>query len=373
MLTPADAQSLAANILPTAVERFVNGAAGNGLTHRANRAALDQVRLVPRTLVDVSSVSTASRLLGRNGAQPVAVAPMAYQRAIHPDGELATARAARDSDVPFTVSMFSSHSVEEISAVGATTWLQLYWLRDRGHTLELVRRAEAAGCTALMLTVDTPRMGRRLDDMRGAFTLPDGVTAAHFDRLPHGGPNTPQPGVSEVAAQTASVVDPSLNWADIDWLRERTALPLILKGVLDPSDAQRAAQRGVDAVVVSNHGGRQLDGALPSTDALPAVAEAVTGHCEVLLDSGIRSGTDVLKALALGATGVLLGRPALWGLAAGGGDGVLRVLRLLHQELEHAMALAGCPDTSAAAHLRTVIGAHPTLHGVSTADLEGAR
>jgi 4-hydroxymandelate oxidase len=355
LLTPADAEALAAGVLPAAVERFVGGAAGAELTLRANRAAFDRLHLVPRVLTDVSSVSTARSLLGTDSALPVAVAPMAYQKAVHPDGEAAAARAARDAGVPFTACTFSSTPLEDITATGAATWFQLYWLRDRGHTEELLRRAEAARCRALMLTVDTPRMGRRTADMRGAFTLPDGVSAVHFGERPDGVPRTASGGVSAVAAQTAHVVDPSLNWSDLDWLRARTRLPLVLKGVLDPADAERAAACGVDALVVSNHGGRQLDGALPALDALPAVARAVAGRCEVLLDSGIRSGTDVLKALALGADGVLLGRPVLWGLAAGGHQGVLRVLHLLGEELESALALAGCPDLAAAARLRTAV------------------
>ncbi|WP_228121124.1 alpha-hydroxy acid oxidase [Streptomyces fagopyri] len=368
LLTPADAEEHARLALPPTVERFVNGAAGTGLTLRANREALDRVCLVPRVLTDVSSPVTAGRLLGVDAKMPVAVAPMAYQRAVHEDGELATAGAARDLGVPFTVSMFSSHSVEEIAAVGATMWFQVYWLRDRGRTVELLRRAEAAGCVAVMLTVDTPRMGRRLDDLRAGFSLPDGVKAAHFRDLSGPGPGDPTPGVSEVAAQTAALVDPSLSWSDIEWLREQTRLPLILKGVLDPLDARRAVRHGVDAVVVSNHGGRQLDGAVASVDALPAVAEAADGCCEVLLDSGVRSGTDIIKAVALGATGVLLGRPVLWGLAAGGGEGAKHVLRLVQEELEHALALAGCPDLGAASRLRTV-----TADGRTGAVLERAR
>ncbi|MFI5758585.1 alpha-hydroxy acid oxidase [Streptomyces sp. NPDC051569] len=358
MVTPADAEGPAAQMLSGAVQGFVNGAAGDGLTLRANRAAFDQVHLVPRVLADVSATSAAGRLLGRPSDLPVAVAPMAYQRAVHEGGELAVAEAARDSGVPFTVSTFSSHTVEEIAAVGGTLWFQLYWMRSRERTMELVRRAEAAGCAALMLTVDTPRMGRRPADLRGGFTLPDGVTAAHFERHDDGraGTGTGLPGDSEIAAQTATLVDPSLSWADIEWLRERTSMPLILKGILDPADAGRAVRCGVDALVVSNHGGRQLDGALPSLRALPAVAEAVAGRCEVLLDSGVRSGTDILKALALGASGVLLGRPVLWGLGAAGGEGAARVLRLFGEELEHAMALSGCPDLAAVARLRSVPG-----------------
>ncbi|MFE9633662.1 alpha-hydroxy acid oxidase [Streptomyces sp. NPDC006463] len=352
ILTPADAQALAAGILPASVERFVDGAAGAGLTLDANRTALDRLHLVPRVLTDVSTTSTAATLLGAPTTLPAAVAPMAYQKAVHPMGELGAARAASAAGIPFTACTFSSTPIEDITATGVTTWFQLYWLRDRGLTRDLLARVEAAGVQALMLTVDTPRMGRRLADLRAGFTLPAGVTAAHFalgaDGLPAGG----RDGVSAVAAQTAHLVDPSLSWADLEWLHAQTTLPLVLKGVLDSQDADRAAEGAVAGLVVSNHGGRQLDGALAAADALPYVVEAVADRCQVLLDSGIRSGTDILKALALGADGVLLGRPVLWGLAAGGEAAVRRVLGLFQEELEHALALAGCPGPAAAARLR---------------------
>jgi 4-hydroxymandelate oxidase len=359
LLAPADARGPASAALPPMIERFVNGAAGAGLTLRANRAALDGIGVVPRVLRDVSATGTATTLLGSPCAVPAAVAPMAYQHAVHPEGELAVARAARDAGVPFTVSTFSSVPVEEVAAVGGTTWFQLYWLRDRGMTAELLSRAQSAGCAALVLTVDTPRMGRRTADLRGSFRLPDGVRAAHFDRRTDGIPDAARSGVSAIAAQTAGLVDPSLSWRDLEWLRARTGMPLVLKGVLDPRDAATAAELGVDGVVVSNHGGRQLDGAPPAVSALPAVADAVAGRCEVLFDSGIRSGTDILKALALGAGGVLLGRPVLWGLALGGQAGVHRVLDLFRTELHSAMALAGCPDLAAAAALATTDGPLP--------------
>ncbi|SEN18789.1 alpha-hydroxy acid oxidase [Actinacidiphila rubida] len=359
LLAPADAEGPASAVLQPMIERFVNGAAGDGLTLRANRAALDAICVVPRVLRDVSATDSSTVLLGAPCAVPAAVAPMAYQHAFHPDGELAVARAARDAGMPFTVSTFSSVPVEEIAAAGGTTWFQLYWLRDRGVTADLLARAESAGCSALVLTVDTPRMGRRQADLRGSFRLPDGVRAAHFDGSADGLPAAARTGVSAIASQTAGLVDPSLSWRDLEWLRERTRLPLVLKGILDPRDAAAAAGLGADAIVVSNHGGRQLDGAQPAITALPAVAAAVAGRCEVLFDSGIRSGTDILKALALGAGAVLVGRPVLWGLAAAGQAGVHRVLDLFRTELHNAMALAGCPDLAAVAGLATTGGPVP--------------
>ena len=345
----ADFERLAAAVLPAEVRDFVAGGAGGETTLNANRAALDRVFLRPRVLRDVSRCGTAATLLGRPVGMPVATAPVAYQRLLHPDGEAATARAAAAAGVPFVVSTLSSIPVEEVTAVGGDVWFQLYWLRDTAQTLDLVRCAEDAGCSAIMLTVDVPWMGRRLRDVRNGFTLPAHVRAANLGT--GDAAHTRRPGASAVAAHTAQAFSPTLTWESVAVLRRHTRLPLILKGILTPQDALHAVEFGVDAIVVSNHGGRQLDGALPSITALAEVAPAVGGACEVLLDSGIRSGTDVLRALALGASGVLLGRPLLWGLAAGGEAGALRVLELLAEELRDALGLAGCPGVAAAATL----------------------
>jgi 4-hydroxymandelate oxidase len=364
-LSVQDAERLAAADLPLEVWDFVAGGSGTEQTLAANRAALDRVYLLPRVLTDVSACSTRAQFLGAAASMPVAVAPMAYQGMVHADGELGLARAADAAGIPFTAGMLSSYPLEQIAAVGGVTWLQLYWLRDRGVTRELVQRAEQAGCRGLMLTVDVPRMGRRIRDLRNGFAVPPGVMAAN---LGTGGTTlrrTGVPGTSAVAAHTAALFDSSLSWPDVEWLRGQSALPLILKGILDPGDARRAADQGVDGLVVSNHGGRQLDGAVPSITALPAVSAAVDGRCAVILDSGIRSGTDVLRALALGASGVLLGRPALWGLARGGEAGARQLIGLLQQELENAMMLAGCRDVASVAALHTV------TQGESTATRAG--
>ncbi|MFD9906164.1 alpha-hydroxy acid oxidase [Streptomyces sp. NPDC059063] len=347
--------------LPHDVADFVAGGSGRERTLAANREAFDRLFVTPRVLRDVSRCTTDATLLGRPTRLPVALAPVAYQRLLHPEGELAAARAARAAGVPFTVATLSSVPVEEITAVGGTVWFQLYWLRGARRSLDLVRRAEDAGCAALMLTVDVPWMGRRLRDVRNGFALPAHVRAAHLDS---GAPSTAHRSrahrstaaapatASAVAAHTAEAFSPALTWSCVEAVRSVTRLPLALKGVLAPQDAVRAAGLGVDAVVVSNHGGRQLDGALPSVDALPAVAAAVGGACEVLMDGGVRGGTDVLKALALGASGVLVGRPPLWGLAVAGEAGVRRVLDLLAAELRDALGLAGCDGVAGARELR---------------------
>ncbi|MEU9291570.1 alpha-hydroxy acid oxidase [Streptomyces sp. NPDC048275] len=346
----------AADVLPAPVRDFVAGGSGAELTLAGNRAALDRIRIVPRVLRDVTACDTTSTLLARQVAMPVATAPIGYQKLVHPEGELAAARAAKEAGIPFTVGTLSSFPLEEVAEVGATTWFQLYWLRDRTLTFDLVRRAEEAGCAAVMLTVDVPWMGRRLRDMRNGFALPDDVVAAHFTVGTASAAHRAAAGGSALAAHTSMAFAPSLSWPDLEELRRRTRLPLIVKGLLDPADAARAVECGADAVVVSNHGGRQLDGAVASVDALEAVCAAVGGRCEVLLDSGVRGGTDVLKALALGASGVLVGRPLLWGLAADGARGAGRVLGLLADELRDALGLAGCSDVAAARHLRTLRG-----------------
>ncbi|MCM6776618.1 alpha-hydroxy-acid oxidizing protein [Nocardia sp. CDC159] len=339
--------------MPADIRDFVTGGSESEQTLAANRAALDGVRLVPRVMVDVDRVHCGATLFGRPASAPMAVAPMAYQRLVHPDGELASARAAAAAGIPFTATTLSSVPVEWITATGADTWFQLYWLRDRALMRKLIRRAEAAGCAALILTVDAPVMGRRLRDMRNGFAVPDTVRAVHLPEEARGPAHLRRAGASAVIAHTEDLFDPGLCWSDLGWLRDNTRLPLVLKGVLDSRDAALAAAFGIDAVIVSNHGGRQLDGAISSIDALPGVVEAVDGNCEVLLDSGIRCGTDVLRALALGARAVLIGRPVLWGLTLAGADGVEWTLSLLRQQLHTAMRLAGCPDLASAANLGT--------------------
>jgi len=347
-----DVERAAAAVLPPPVWDFLSGGSGRELTLAANRGAFDDIFVTPRVLRDVSSCSTDTMLLGHAASMPVAIAPMAFHRLFHPDGELATARAAKTAGVPFTVSTLSSVPIEEVTAIGGSVWFQLYWLREHRRTLELARRAEDAGCCALVLTVDIPWMGRRLHDMRNQFTLPDDVFAAHLEAAPSSA-HRQALNASALAIHAAQVFAPSVTWACVEALRESTTLPLVLKGVMAPEDASRAAEFGVDAIVVSNHGGRQLDGALPSIAALAQAVEAAGSGCSVLLDGGVRTGSDLLKALALGAAGVLVGRPLMWGLAVAGDAGALRVLDLLAAELGDALGLAGCDDVSAAQQLRT--------------------
>ena len=311
---------------------------------RANREAFARWRLWYRVLVDVASRDLSTTVLGTEIASPILIAPTAYHRLAHPDGEIATAQAAAAVGTIHVVSTLATTSLEEVAAASAAPkWFQLYVHKDRGFTRSLVERAEASGYRAIALTVDTPILGRRLADERNGFCLPEGLVMSN---LIAAGAGEAPPG-SMLSGYVAARHDPSLTWKDVEWLRSLTRLPVVLKGIVRADDAVRAAQAGAQAIIVSNHGARQLDGAPATLEALPLVADAVAGRCEVLMDGGIRWGTDVLKALALGARAVLVGRPVLWGLAVNGRDGVVRVLELLGTELSNAMALAGCASVAA--------------------------
>lgn len=326
---------------------YMAGGAGDEHTLRGNAAAFEAWELRPRVLVDVGSVSTAARVLGTEVELPLLVAPTAFQRLADPEGELATARAAAAAGTVMTLSTLSSVSPGELAAAapGAPQWFQLYWSTDRGFTKELVESAAEAGHRALVLTVDFPVAGRRERDARAAFALPDDLPL----------PNIPVRLVrEEFHAKLGGLVDPTLTWRDLEWLRACSPLPLVLKGILTAEDALLAAEHGAAAVIVSNHGGRQLDGVPPTLDALPEVVDAVGERLEVLFDGGIRRGTDVLKALALGARAAMSGRAVLWGLAAGGEEGVRQVLELLRNEIEVGLKLLGCasPAEVTRAHVR---------------------
>lgn len=323
---------------------YIDGGSGHELTRAANRAAFSRVRLLPRTLVDVSGPDTRTDLLGASLAAPIGVAPVAYQKLAHPDGEVAGAAGAGRAGALFVAPMLASRTIEDVAAAATgPLWLQLYWLRRREAIAALADRAAAAGYRALVLTVDTPVLGRRRRDEHNGFTLPDDVHAVNLDPAVTDRMHQQHAGESALAAHAAQEFDPTLSWADLDWLRRHSTLPLVLKGILTGADATRAVDCGAAAVIVSNHGGRQLDRAPASLAALPEVAGAVGGRCPVLLDGGVRDGGDVFAALALGADAVLLGRPVLWALAAGGRDAVAGMLDDLRTDLAHTMRLAGRP------------------------------
>jgi 4-hydroxymandelate oxidase len=324
-----------------AYDYFASGA-NDEITLRENRQAFERIVIYPRMLRDVSGRSTITTAMGQAIQSPIMVAPMAFQKMAHADGELAMARAASDEGTIMVLSTLSTYSIEDVAAASdGNLWFQLYVYKDREITASLVRRAEAAGCKALVLTVDSPILGRREKDVRNGFHLPEGIVAANLassgiEVMPG------RIGDSGLAHYIASLYDQSLSWKDVEWLRGITKLPLLVKGILRADDAELALAHGAAGIIVSNHGGRQLDTAPATINVLARVAEVVGGRAEVFLDGGIRRGTDVLKALALGAKGVFVGRPLLWGLANDGEKGAANVLRLLQEEFSLAMALSGC-------------------------------
>src|SRR5688500_18574697 len=341
-LNLADVEAAARERLTALAYEYYVGGANDEVTVRENRAAFERLALRYHGLVDVSRRSTATSVLGTRVDFPVLVAPTAFQRLACDDGELATARAAAASGTVMILSTASTCTIEDVGAVGGPQWFQLYVYADRGLTKALVERAEAAGMRAIVLTVDAPILGRRERDLRNRFHLPDGVRLAN---VPSSG-SVPMPsghGEWGLANPFASGSDSARTGKDIDWLRSSTRLPVVIKGIVRGDDAARAVDHGAAGVIVSNHGGRQLDTAIASVRALPEVAEAVAGRAEVLRDGGVRRGTDVIKAIALGARAVLVGRPVVWGLAAAGESGARRVLELLRAEVDLAMALCGCP------------------------------
>ncbi len=322
---------------------YYQSGANDEVTLRENRRAFERIRLRPRMLAGGGPCDTRLTVLGAPLRTPILVAPMAYQKLAHTDGEIAMAQGAGAAGALMCVSTMSTASLEAVAqAASGPLWFQLYVYRDRSVTESLVRRAERAGYRALVVTVDMPTVGRREADVRNGFGLPPHLHLANFEGALAEEGRT-EPGESALTLYAAHQLDPNLTWEAIDWITTITALPVLLKGILTAEDAALAVAHGVAGIIVSNHGGRQLDGVAASIEALPEVVEAVAGRCEVLMDGGVRRGTDVLKALALGARAVLLGRPALWGLAVDGADGAQRVLTLLHEELELAMALAGRP------------------------------
>jgi 4-hydroxymandelate oxidase len=337
LLTLQDYEQAAARVISKIAYDYYRGGADSGATLAANRTALDRLTLRPRVLVDVSQRSAGVNIHGHALSLPVIVAPMACQKLAHKQGEIALARAAAAAGTIFTASTLSNCTLEEIAASNrAPKWFQLYVHKDREVTETLVRRAEQAGYAALVLTVDVPVLGRRLMDVRNGFALPRGLKFANLETFV--GKNSG----SQLAEFFASRHDASLSWGDLKWLRSLSKLPLWLKGIVRGDDAKRALDAGAAGIIVSNHGGRQLDGAIAAMDALPDVVAAVKRRVPVLVDGSMRWGTDVLKALALGADAVMLGRPLLFGLAVGGEKGARHVFEILREEIDRAMALCGC-------------------------------
>jgi len=340
LLDLPDFERAAKDVMSLLTWEYVSEGAADEITLRSNQHAYDAIRVVPRALVDVSRLNTRVSLLGREHAHPILLAPTAYQKLSHPDGEIATVQGAADADATMVVSTTATVSLEDIAAAARNPlWFQLYVQPDRGFTRELAQRVEAAGYEVLVVTVDTPVLGPRYRELRAKFNLPPGLERANF----RGRPTATGAQRAGEAGIFSATLDPTFSWKDIEWLRSLTRLPVVLKGIMNPDDATRALQSGAAGIIVSNHGARNLDTTPATIEVLPRVAEKIEGRIPVLVDGGIRRGTDVLKALALGANAVLIGRPYVYGLAVDGARGVTRIVKILRRELEMAMAHCGRP------------------------------
>jgi len=331
----------AEQISHNAHEYYVGGGADE-ITLAENKRAFQEISLLPRVLRDVSQRSFETSLLGQKFSVPIGIAPTAMQRLAHTDGELATARAAAAMNVPMILSTTSTIALEDVARInGISLWFQVYVYKDREATRELAQRAAQNGYKALVLTVDTPYLGKREREIRSGFHLPPNMELPNYRAL---GTTSVSQGKEEsgLARHFTENIDPALTWKDVEWLHMVSGLPVVVKGILRSDDAKKAAEHGAAGIIVSNHGGRQVDTALATIRALPAIAEAVDNRLDIMLDGGVRRGTDVLKALALGAKAVFLGRPILWGLGYDGEQGVKRVLEILRDEFDLAMALCGC-------------------------------
>jgi 4-hydroxymandelate oxidase len=321
---------------------YYRSGADDELTLLENRAAFQRIALHYRVMTGVGSRNLETNLLGHKLSMPVIVAPTAFQRLAHTDGELATAAATAKVGTIMTLSTVASASLEEVRAASnVPLWFQVYLYKDQGLNLELVRRAEAVGATALALTVDAPVWGKRERDIRNRFALPSGI---ELGNLMKGMDTLPVSAGSGLSAYVNAMFKLDLGWSDLEWLQSVTNLPILLKGVVRPEDAREAVERGASGIWISNHGGRQLDTAPSTISVLPSIAEAVSGRVPLILDGGVRRGTDVVKALAAGASAVAIGRPVLWSLAIGGEAGVSTMLEVLRSEIDTALGLCGYAD-----------------------------
>jgi 4-hydroxymandelate oxidase len=348
----AEYESRARDIAEGSTLDYYDGGSNDEITLRDNVTAFSRITVYPRVFRGVGQRDSRTTVLGSPTTTPIMVAPVALIGRLHPEGEVPVARAASGAGSIVTLSTFSVTPIEDVVAAAfGPVWFQLYVYKDRSASEALVRRVEAAGCSALELTADAPILGRRERDIRNDFSLPDDLWAPNLTAdgaLPP--PESTTGSRSPFAAAFDALVDPNLSWDDIEWLTSVSNLPILVKGIVRADDARRAVDVGAAGVIVSNHGGRQFDTAPAAIDALAAVADAVGDQAEVILDGGIRRGTDVLKAIATGARAVQIGRPIVWGLVVDGEDGVSDVLALLGEELDLAMALAGCRSIDEISH-----------------------
>jgi len=363
-LTIADLKKMAQRRVPKMFFDYADSGAWTESTYAANEADFRDIKLRQRVLVDITNRTLETTMIGQKVSMPVALAPTGMTGMQHADGEMLAARAAEEFGVPFTLSTMSICSIEDVASVTTKPfWFQLYVMRDRGFVLDLINRAKAARCSALVLTADLQIIGQRHKDLRNGLSAPPKLTPKHIwqmatrpfwcmemmktKRRSFGNIVGHAKGLADLPSITTFAneqFDPQLSWRDVAWIKEQWGGPLIIKGILDVEDARHAAETGTDAIIVSNHGGRQLDGAPSSISMLPKIVDAVAGRVEVHIDGGIRSGQDVLKAVALGARGTYIGRPFLYGLGAMGKDGVTRALEIIRKEMDITMALCGKRD-----------------------------
>jgi 4-hydroxymandelate oxidase len=342
LLNVDDYERAARECLEASIYDYIAGGSWDEVTLRENRTAYDKWRLRPRAMVNVEHRELSVSILGDKFSLPIGIAPSAFHKLMHPDGELATARAAGTAGIVMCLSIMSTVSLEEVAAAASgPLWLQTYIFKDRSLTVDLAERAKAVGYRAFVLTVDTPVLGRRERDPRNQFQLPSGIEMKNVTMPPPAPGEYESPMIRFIKQQ----IDPSLTWREVEWFVKTVQMPVFVKGILHPEDARLAAKCGVSGIMVSNHGGRQLDGSIATLDALPEIVSAVSDtDLDVIVDGGIRRGTDIVKALALGAKMVLVGRPVLWGLAVNGEAGARSVLELLRQEVDTTLALVGCPS-----------------------------
>uniref|UniRef100_G3MP55 (S)-2-hydroxy-acid oxidase n=1 Tax=Amblyomma maculatum TaxID=34609 RepID=G3MP55_AMBMU len=342
VVTLKDLERLGARKLTKTVADYYQSGADHEQTLKENVEAFSRWRLPFHVLVNVVNRTLNTTIPGKDVGMPVGISPSAMQKMAHEDGEIGTAKASQAARTVMILSTLSSISIEDIrkNASRAMLWLQLYVFKNRTITKELIRRAEQAKFDAIVLTVDAPVWGQRIVDVRNAFTTPEGIKLANFAGTDYQvfGKGVQGSGLTKY---TNDFFDPALTWKDVTWLKNHTKLPVVLKGIVNPEDASLAVRYGASAIIVSNHGGRQLDGSPATIEALTEVVQAVNGSLEVYLDGGVRTGTDIVKALALGAKAVFVGRPALWGLAYNGYRGVTRMLEILRTELNRTLALMG--------------------------------
>ncbi|KAL6743887.1 hypothetical protein Aduo_016876 [Ancylostoma duodenale] len=346
LLTTDDFRAEAASKLKKPARDYYNGGSDEELTLARNESAFRRLLIRPRCLRDVSEVDTSVEWYGEKFRFPIGIAPTAFHRMAEKNGELNTVRGAALSGSVMIASSWSTTPIEpmahEAKTKNVSLWFQLYVYKDKSITTSLLTRAQDSGCKAIVLTVDTPVLGNRLADARNGFSLPDGLTFANFTTLQSSQMPLPSEGQSAFMKYVSTQIDPAMNWQVLEWVINNSKLPVIVKGVMRGDDAEEAISRGARGIIVSNHGGRQMDSAPASIEALPDIVRIVNGRVPVFIDGGIRNGRDVFKAIALGASGVFIGRPVLWGLSVGGAEGVSSVMKLLQSEFEHTMQLAGC-------------------------------